>query len=106
MTAGQFHRPKPAEPDQSSATWQAYADAYEAKYGAVPVRNAAVNGQLAQIVARLGATEAPEVAAFFLGHKNLLYVRAMHPVNLLLRDAEKLRTEWATGQCADARERD
>lgn len=89
---------KPAEPAPSSTTWQAYADAYEAKYGAVPVRNAAVNGQLAQIVARLGATEAPQVAAFFLGHKNLLYVRAMHPVTLLLRDCEKLRTEWATGQ--------
>ena len=38
------------------------------------------------------------VAAFFVGHQNGLYVSAMHPVNLMLRDAEKLRTEWATGR--------
>lgn len=62
------------------------------------MRNATVNGQLAQLVARLGAQEAPGVAAFYLGHRNGLYVSAMHPVNLLLRDAEKLRTEWATGR--------
>jgi hypothetical protein len=53
---------------------------------------------LAQLVARLGADEAPGVAAFFVGHQNGLYVSAMHATDLLLRDAEKLRTEWATGR--------
>ncbi len=62
------------------------------------MRNAKVNGQMAQLLQRLGADEAPAVAQFFLSHKNLLYVRAMHPVDLLLRDAEKLRTEWATNR--------
>lgn len=80
----------------ASQAWEAYADAYAGRYAAMPVRNAKVNGQLAQLVARLGADEAPAVAAFYVGHNGAFYVRAMHAVDLLLRDAEKLRTEWAT----------
>jgi hypothetical protein len=38
------------------------------------------------------------VAAFYLTHNGQRYVAAMHPVGLLLMDAEKIRTEWATGQ--------
>jgi hypothetical protein len=86
--------PQPA----SSETWEAYSEAYQARYQVAPVRNASVNGQLAQFVGRLGAEEAPAVAAFFVTHNNGLYVAAMHATNLLLRDAEKLRTEWATNR--------
>ena len=53
---------------------------------------------MAQLVARLGAQEAPHVAAFYVGHSAQFYVRDMHSVGLLLRDAEKLRTEWATNR--------
>jgi hypothetical protein len=99
-------KPKPSsggvadatQPAPSSEAWKAYAEAYQSRYGATPVRNATVNGQLAQMVQRLGGDEAPAVAAFFLTHQNGLYVSAMHPVNLLLRDCEKLRTEWATNR--------
>lgn len=80
----------------TAETWKQYADAYSQRYGATPVRNATVNGQLAQFVGRVGADEAPAIAAFFVSHNSGLYVAAMHPANLLLRDAEKLRTEWAT----------
>lgn len=82
----------------TKAAWDAYAGAYSQRYKAPPVRNATVNGQLSQFVGRIGADESPAVAAFFVTHQNGLYVSAMHPVNLLLRDAEKLRTEWATGR--------
>jgi len=67
------------------------------RYGVDPVRNAKVNGQLAQFVARLGV-DSPQVAAFFVGLQDQFYVKQMHPVDLLLRDAEKLRTRWATGK--------
>jgi len=83
-------------PAPTTLVWSAYAEAYEERWGAAPVRNAQINGQLANLIARIGAEEAPHVAAFFLSHRNGLYVNAMHPVNLLLRDCEKLRTEWAT----------
>lgn len=90
---------KPAkEPAPTSDAWDSYATAYRERYGELPVRNAKVNGQLAQLIARLGADEAPGVARFYVGHQNAMYVRAMHPVDLLLRDAEGLRTSWATGR--------
>jgi hypothetical protein len=62
------------------------------------VRNATVNGQLANLVNRLGADEAPAVAAFYVRSNNGRYVAAGHSVGMLLMDAEKLRTEWATGR--------
>ncbi len=50
-----------------------------------------------QLVSRLGA-EAPAGAGWYPRHTNAFYVRAKHPVDRLLRDAEGLRTEWATGR--------
>ncbi len=100
---------KPAGKSKSAETWARYAEAYAARYGAQPVRNARVNGQLAQLVGRLGADEAPAVAAFYVQTRTSLYVAAKHCTDLLLRDAEKLRTEWATGNVTyqrDAREAD
>jgi hypothetical protein len=40
----------------------------------------------------------PAVAAFYLTHPDAYYARAMHPVGLLLQNAEKLYTEYQTGQ--------
>ena len=69
-----------------------------------PVRNRKANAQLCQLVDRLGATEAPQVATFYLTHNKPFYVSARHPVNLLLQDAEGLRTQWATGIKSTTRE--
>ncbi len=79
------------------ATWTSYAQAYEARYHVQPVRNRTVNSHLKALVNRLGTDEAPQVAAFYLTHNKPFYVTARHPTNLLLKDAEGLRTEWATG---------
>jgi len=91
--------PKPAkEPPPSAEAWNAYAQAYRHRYQAEPVRNAMVNGQMAQLVGRIGAEEAPQVAAWYVGHRNQRYVGNGHSVGFLLMDCEKLRTEWATGR--------
>ena len=87
-----------SEPAPTTATWEAYSQAYQGRYGTEPVRNQKVNGQLANLVKRLGQDEAPAVAAFFVNHNGRFYVQGMHQVDLLLRDAEKLRTEWVTRQ--------
>lgn len=81
----------------TAGIWESYSDAYEQRYRVKPVRNAKVNGQLSQLLKRLGAEEAPMVASFFMGHNNRYYVQKMHSVDCLLVDAEKIRTEWATG---------
>jgi hypothetical protein len=80
------------------ATWAAYAAAYQHRYGVPPVRNAAVNGQLAQFVGRLGAEESPQVAAFYVSLNRGLYLSARHAVPLMVKHAEALRMEWITGQ--------
>jgi len=81
----------------TAATWTAYSNAYFERYQTEPVRNAKVNGQLADFCKRISQDEAPLVAAFYLTHNNPFYVRQRHPVGSLLKDAEGLRTQWATG---------
>lgn len=94
----------PAAPAKSAATWSAYSAAYEKRYRVVPVSNAGVNAMLCRVVDKLGATEAPKVAAYFVTHNEPFYVKRRHPVELLLKDAEGLRTQWASGVTATTTE--
>lgn len=81
------------------ATWQAYCQAYEHRYGAMPVRNAAVNAKVKQFVQRIGYEESPAVAAFYVERVSERFVVSKcHEVGLLLSGAEGYRTQWATGQ--------
>jgi hypothetical protein len=82
----------------SARTWLAYASAYKLRYGTFPVRNAKVNALLTQFIRRIPQEEAPRVAEFYLKHEGKLYVSSAHCVELMLRDSEKLRMEWATGR--------
>lgn len=89
---------KKSSPEQlaiARKVWESYEVGYSAVYGTSPVRNAMVNGQIAKLVQRLGE-EAPQVTKFYLGHRGKFYVEKLHPIGLLLADAEKLRTEWKT----------
>lgn len=96
--------PPPRElvsPDGSSPTaitWRSYKAAYERRWGNAPPWNAKTAGQLKSFVARIPSQDAPTVAEFYLTHNDRYYVKAMHPVGLLLRDAEKLYTEWKTNR--------
>lgn len=87
---------KKSESALTGETWNAYSNAYEFRYGTKPVRNATVNAQVASFVKRLGGIEAPAVAAFYVTHNNRFYVQTMHSAGAMVKDAEKLRTEWAT----------
>lgn len=80
------------------ATWKAYADAYGARHGAEPVRNAKVNSLIRQFLRLVPADEAPAIAAHFVAHNAQFYVSKLHPLELLVADAAKLRTEWITGR--------
>lgn len=89
--------PPPRAESKTAEIWQRYSAAYLDRYGTEPVRNAKVNGQLANVVDRLGGEDAPLVAEFYVGHSSRWYVEKGHSVECLQKDAEKLRTEWATG---------
>lgn len=81
---------------KSAMIWESYRSAYRFRYGVDPVRNRSVNVGLCQVIDKLGSSDAPMVAAFYVTHNSQWYVTKGHPVNLLVVDAEKLRTEWAT----------
>ena len=90
-------------------TWIAYSNAYKFRYKSQPVRNARTNSLCKQLVTRLGAVEAPQVASYYLSSQNGFYVSRGHSLECLIKDAEKIRTEWFTGQQitqAGAREAD
>jgi hypothetical protein len=84
--------------EAAAATWDAYRTAYAARYGTEPVRNALTNANILAFVKRVGAPEAPHIAAWFLGHKGAKYVANTHHTKLLMQDAESLRTQWATNR--------
>ncbi|HEN8594418.1 TPA: helix-turn-helix domain-containing protein [Pseudomonas aeruginosa] len=81
------------------SVWAAYRAAYEARWGVQPVRNAKVNSQVKQLVAALGS-EAPAVAAFFVGLDDKFLVDSCHEFGLLLAKAGAYRTKWATAGSA------
>lgn len=87
-----------ADRGANKRVWEAYREAYFARYQVEPIRNAKVNSNIAQFTARVGADEAPEIAAFFVRHNDSFYVKSMHAFGLCLRDAEALRTQWLKGR--------
>lgn len=98
---------KTSAPDEPETTppalagaklWLGYSTAYKLRYGVFPVRNAKVNALLKQFVSRVPMAEAPSIAEFYIKDDEPLYVKSAHCVELMLRDAEKLRMAWATGR--------
>ncbi|WP_448693558.1 hypothetical protein [Pseudomonas rhizophila] len=83
-------------------TWDAYTIAYLERYGVEPVRNAKVNAQIAQLVQRLGAEEAPQVAMFYVTINDSFFIRSSHELGLLVARAEGIRTQWLTGRQVNA----
>ena len=77
-------------------TWESYAEEYKNRYGVAPVRNVQSNALIKSFVQKLGA-ESPDVARFYIKHHDQFYGRSAHSLAIMVRDAEKLRTEWATG---------
>ena len=78
--------------------WKAYSDAYFSRYKTEPVRNQKINRNVVDFCKRLAMHESPHVAAWYVSHSDAYYVRQMHSFGMLLKDCEKIRTEWATGQ--------
>lgn len=70
-------------------TWESYRAAYVARYRTEPLRNAMVNGQIANVVKQAGK-RAPEVAKFYLRHNDPYFVRERHPVGALLKSLQRI----------------
>lgn len=98
---GELRYPGPAT--KSHKAWIAYAIAYHGRYKAWPIWNATVGGQISQLIDRVGAELAPRVAVHYVRRVNEEFVvRQMHPVKLLMSDAEKWATQLRTGASTTA----
>lgn len=82
----------------TTPTWEAYAVEYQERYKAKPLRNAKANALLVQFLKLVPGGEAPAIAAYYVQSPNAYYVRRGHPLDCLVSDAQKLRTEAITGR--------
>lgn len=98
----EFEKPKKKRSKENRGAtvplWEAYKEAYNLRYKVDPVRNATVNGQLGQLLSRLGKEPAIEVLKLYLKHNDSWYLKSAHSVGMCLRDAEKLHTEMQMGR--------
>ena len=88
--------------EANKATWQAYAAAYEKRYGVAPMRNAQANGIIAKFVKAVGQDDAPRIARFYVNMNTEFYVRKLHDLKSLGGDAQSIRTQWATNRTVSA----
>jgi DNA-binding transcriptional ArsR family regulator/rubrerythrin len=89
---------------ETTATWNAYAAAWEKQHGTRPNRSARTNRHLVKFIAEVGRSDAPAIAAHYVASREQFYVVKKHPAWCLEQDAQKLRAEWATGQHGTATE--
>lgn len=89
----------PGEGTKTHKAWIAYAIAYHGRYHSWPVWNGTVGGQISNFIERVGMERAPRIAVHFVRrvHEEFV-VKLMHPVKLLLSDAEKWATQCDTGR--------
>ncbi|MBV7457336.1 hypothetical protein KW843_22840 [Acidovorax sp. sif1233] len=88
----------PGDKAKTHDAWCAYAIAYHGRYGAWPMWNAMVAAQMSKVIDRVGAERAARVAYHYVAKVQEPFVlNQMHPVKLLLSDAEKWATQCQTG---------
>lgn len=85
------------KPAKSTKTWESYKDAYLKRYGAEPLRDRSSNAMICKFIDRVGIDASPHVAAYYLKCSNQWYITKGHDVQTMLGNAQKLHTEWKTG---------
>ncbi|HML81064.1 MAG TPA: DUF1376 domain-containing protein [Thiomonas arsenitoxydans] len=83
----------PGEKHLAEQLWQSYAQAFQSRYDAPPLRDGRVNYQLASLARSLGQ-QAPAVAVHYLQSNHDWYVKKGHDLGTLLADASKVRADW------------
>lgn len=86
-------KPKKQANPENISTWNAYKQAYFAKYGVEPLRNAKVNGQVASLVKSVGGDIAPVLAAYYVSHNNSWFTQKRHDFGVLLANYQQVYTD-------------
>lgn len=83
---------------KSAEMWLAYKASYLMRYRVEPTANAKVNTHMCKVIDRIGAEDAPGVAAWYVMSNNGYYVARGHSMGILEADCEKVHAEWKTGR--------
>jgi hypothetical protein len=79
-----------AAPSPVSLAFASYSAGIKAKYGADYPPSAKANGQLANVVSRVGAESVVPVIEYYLGSANTFYAKVKHSLDYLVRDCERI----------------
>ena len=93
--AGRAKAPSPV-----AAAFHAYQQGIKDRYQAEYPPSAKANGQLAQVVGRVGAEAAVQVVTAYLGHQDGFYAKTKHSLDFLVRDCEKIWLELQAAKTA------
>jgi hypothetical protein len=101
LMAGKAKR-QAGEETPGTKVWNAYTEAFARRYrDAKPLtdadRNAETNTHCARLAGRLGVERAVAVVEFYLAQNDAFYVRARHPLELLVRDTHQLKINMELG---------
>lgn len=77
-------------PSATALAFKAYAHGIQERYGAAYPPSAKANGQLANVVARVGADNALALVQYYLACPNQFYPKTRHSLDYLVRDCERL----------------
>lgn len=88
---------KPVEEKSlGSRVWDAYAEAYERRYGFKPPSSARCYGQAKYLGQWLGE-EAIPVVQFYLQHTDQIFVKNKHPFNMVITSYQRVHADWKHG---------
>lgn len=80
-------------PSPVAVAFQAYSEGIKRKYNADYPPSAKANGQLANVVGRVGRDLVVAVVNHYLAHQDPFYARTKHSLDYLVRDCEKFSLE-------------
>lgn len=89
---------KKGEKTEGGLVWERYEQLIIVRHGIRPLRNAMVNNQCSQLVARVGLETALALLEFYVKHPGGYYFAKKHPIGLCLKDAETLYAEMLSGK--------
>lgn len=77
-------------PSATALAFKAYTHGIQERYGAAYPPSAKANGQLANVVARVGGDNAVALVQYYLACPNPFYPKTRHSLDYLVRDCERL----------------
>lgn len=84
-------------PAATEGVWNAYSTAYKAKYGHLPLDNVELRSMMKNYLKKVPISEAEDLVRFFVNHPDKFYTLNRHPFGFLLRDVQRLHSEWKRG---------